>query len=222
MLEEWEIYVKINITGLLFIFFSFFLSLQLISLKSYTNIGTKIIYEQRNCPLINNLFGEIFRCVYCGLVGWQQWWRCWLFFFSYHPYIQCNHLIHDNLFLIIVNPHVLHPIVVRNLTCTLITHFYSFAIASHWSVQYSCGCVLLRVCVFVSFLSRSPISPNLFILFLSKHCWDQASFESLTSSSFFFLSHPFAFGVFSLLNEIDKFKLNGWFCIDRDVRFALL
>lgn len=43
--------------------------------------------------------------------------------------IQCNHLIHNNLFLIMLNPHVFDPIAMKNFTCALITHFYSFAIA---------------------------------------------------------------------------------------------
>lgn len=70
MLEEREIYAKINITG--YVFFLFSASFAAVDIaEELTQTQEKIfIYEQRNCPLINNLFAEIFRCVYSGLVRW--------------------------------------------------------------------------------------------------------------------------------------------------------
>lgn len=61
-----------------------------------------------------------------------------------------------------LNPHVFDPIAVKNFTCALITHFYSFAIAWKWT-RFSCGWVWLQ-------RSKTLSYDRFFILFHFHFC----------------------------------------------------
>lgn len=165
-------------------------------------------HHKENCPLINNLYDKKFRLLLPSPLALSsppplprsQFCLCQSLLRLNSSAIQCNHLIHNNLFLIMVNPHVLNPIAMKNFTCALITHFYSFAIAWNWMVF-----MWLRLVTCVSlFILSLTLSPHLFpryffsssldFLFLSKHRLG-STIETHTSK---------------WIHEIDKFKFERW------------
>lgn len=112
-------------------------------------------YEWRNCPLINNLFSFSVSCCVCVSAAQSLSLSVYVCGCAYVSgvalaafSIHCNHLIHDNLFLIIVNPHVLYPIVVGK---SYVHADNSFLFICH---RYSCGCVQLRAIFYIPFSKK--------------------------------------------------------------------